>query len=331
MNFKEFMKELDGELKHVYLLSGKENFYIDKAREKIFSKLKVPRQDVFTIDYKEKMPLSEVVNAIDTSPLFSSLNVVLVRNATFFSAEGKTDSLENCLKDMLPSSYVIFVVESADKRRKLYKAVAKIGAMLEAEPLRAWQIGDWLDEKLKSIGKTMNGQARKFFSERVEILPEISLWYLENELNKVADYVSGKEITAADLQRIMTEPPELSNFAIIDAINAKQTEKAIHILRNQLRDVYKAPLIIGLLVRHVRQLMLAKFHLKRGMTSKELVRPLEVASPFIAQKIGDAARSYTPKILEETFLELSDLDFDIKFGRAGVEAIERIVLKLCRR
>ena len=325
------MKELDGELKHVYLLSGKENFYIDKAREKILSKLKILRQDVFYIDYKDKMPLSEVVNAIDTSPLFSPLNVVVVRNATFFSADEKFDALENALTNILPSSYVIFITESADKRRKIYKTVAKIGATLEAEQLRSWQIGEWLDEKLKSIGKTMNGQARKYFSERVEMLPEISLWYLENELDKVAAYVGGRDITATDLQRIMAEPPELSNFAIIDAINAKQTEKALLILRNQLRDIYKAPLIIGLLVRHIRQLMLAKFHLKRGMQSKELARPLEVASPFIAQKIGDASRSYTPKILEETFLELADVDFNFKFGRAGAEAIEKIVVKLCRR
>ena len=325
------MKELDGELKHVYLLSGKENFYIDKAREKILSKLKISRQDVFTIEYKDKMPLSEVVNAIDTSPLFSPLNVVVVRNATFFSADEKFDALENALTNILPSSYVIFIAESADKRRKIYKTVAKIGATLEAEQLRSWQIGEWLDEKLKSIGKTMNGQARKYFSERVEMLPEISLWYLENELDKVAAYVGGRDITATDLQRIMAEPPELSNFAIIDAINAKQTEKALLILRNQLRDIYKAPLIIGLLVRHIRQLMLAKFHLKRGMQSKELTRPLEVASPFIAQKIGDASRSYTPKILEETFLELADVDFDFKFGRAGAEALEKIVVKLCRR
>ena len=325
------MKELDGELKHVYLLSGKENFYIDKAREKILSKLKISRQDVFYIDYKDKMPLSEIVNAIDTSPLFSPLNVVVVRNATFFSADEKFDALENALTNILPSSYVIFITESADKRRKIYKTVAKIGATLEAEQLRSWQIGEWLDEKLKSIGKTMNSQARKYFSERVEMLPEISLWYLENELDKVAAYVGGRDITATDLQRIMAEPPELSNFAIIDAINAKQSEKALLILRNQLRDIYKAPLIIGLLVRHIRQMMLAKFHLKRGMQSKELTRPLEVASPFIAQKIGDASRSYTPKILEETFLELADVDFNFKFGRAGAEAIEKIVVKLCRR
>ncbi len=325
------MNELDGGLKHVYLLSGKETFYIDKAREKILSKLKIPRQDIFTIDYKDKMPISDVINLIETSPLFTSLNVVVIRNATFFSGEGNLESLEKSLSDILPTTYIIFIAESADKRRKLYRTVLKVGAILEAEQLRAWEVGDWLDEKLKSIGKTMNGQARKFFSERIEVLPEISLWYLENELDKVAAYVSEKEITVADLQKILTESPELSNFAIIDAINAKQTEKALQILRNQLRDVYKIPMIIGLLVRNIRQLILAKFYLKRGMKSKELTKPLEVPSPYIAQKIGTASASYSSKLLEEIFLELADVDFNFKVGRAGAESLEKIVVKLCRR
>ena len=331
MKFKEFMKDIDGGLKHVYLLTGKEKFYIDKAIEKILSKLKITRQDIFTIDFKDKMPITDVVNAIDTAPFFSKYNVVLVRNATFFSVDGKFDPLEKVLKNMMPTNYVIFVAESADKRRKLYKAVSKIAVVLDAEPLRAWEVGDWLNEKLKSLGKNMDGQARRFFSERIELLPEISLWYLENEMNKIAEFVGDKDITAAALQRIMTEPPELSNFAIIDAINNKQAEKAIMILRNALRDMNKMPLIIGLLVKNIRQFMTAKIYLKRGMSDKDLVKPLEVTSPYIAQKIANVSKSYSSRILEETFLELADADFNFKTGRAGAEALEKIVVKLCHR
>ena len=331
MKFKDFMKDIDGGLKHVYLLCGQEKFYIDKAIEKILSKLKITRQDVFTIDFKEKMPITDVVNAIDTAPFFSKYNVVIVRNATFFSEDGKFDSLEKVLKDMMPANYVIFVAESADKRRKLYKAVSKIAAVLDAEPLKAWEVGDWLNEKLKSLGKNMDGQARRFFSERIELLPEISLWYLENEMNKIAEFVGGKDITANALKTIMTEPPELSNFAIIDAINAKKPEKAVMILQNALRDINKMPLIIGLLIRNIRQFMTAKIYLKRGTAERDLVKPLEVTSPYIAQKIAAVSKSYSSRILEEVFLELADLDFNFKTGRAGAEALEKIIVKLCRR
>lgn len=331
MNFKDFMKALDGNPKQVYLLSGKETFYIDKALEKILSKLKVTRQDIFTIEFTKKIHINEVVNALESSSLFVSQNVVLVKNAIFFGGEGKVDSLEKILKDMPPDNYAIFITESVDKRRKLYKTALQVGEILEAEQLRSWQINEWLDEKLKSIQKVMSYDARKFFDERIEMLPEISLWFLENELNKVADYVKGKEINAADLKKILTEPPELSNFAIIDAVNEKKTEKAISILRTQLNDVYKIPLIIGLLTRHVRQLLLAKILIKRGLKPKDLMRPLEVASPYIAQKLSATAQSFSTKLLEEVFIELADADFNFKIGRAGAEVLEKIIVKLSRR
>ena len=43
MKFKDFMSALDGAIKNVYLLSGAETFFIDKAREKIFARLNVDK------------------------------------------------------------------------------------------------------------------------------------------------------------------------------------------------------------------------------------------------------------------------------------------------
>lgn len=332
LNFKDFMKVLDGKLlKHVYLLCGKETFYIDKASEKILSKLKISRQDVFRIDYKEKMPLTEVFNALDSSPLFAKKTVAVIKNATFLFEKENAELLEKTLRNILPSSYVIFISETYDKRRKLYKAIEEIGAVLEAEPLKSWQVGEWLEEKLKSIGKTMNGTARRYFNERIDVLPEISLWYLENEMEKINFYVTGKEITEIALRQMMTDPPEMSNFAITNAIDTKNSVKALEIIRTQTRDVGKIPLIVGLLVRHVRQLILAKTLLQREIKIDELSRPLEVANKFVAKRIGECSRSYPKKILNEAFLALADFDFDFKMGRAGVEALEKIVIKLCNR
>ena len=144
------MKGVDGK-KHVYLLGGKESFYIDKAREKIFSKLKISRQDVFRIDYKDKMPLAEILNALDSSSLFAKKNITVVRNATFLFEKDKAAALEKTLRNMLPSSYAIFISETYDKRTKIYKVIEEVGAVLEAEPLKSWQVGEWLDEKLKLV------------------------------------------------------------------------------------------------------------------------------------------------------------------------------------
>lgn len=331
MKFKEFISALDGEIKNVYLLSGEETFYIDKAREKIFARLNVDKAtELVTFDCDNKPALGDIISAIDSSPFFSSRNVVLIKNAPFFSGEKKSERLENILRDMQPTNFVIFTTKTADKRRKLYKIISQVGAILEADALRSWEVDDWLNDKLASLGKIMRGEARRHFNERLGILPEISLWYLENELDKVALNVAGNEITADDLRKNMLAPPEVSNFALTDAVDEKKLRKAIYLLRQQARVPTKIPLVIILLVNHVRRLLRAKFFMAQGITGRRLGEPLEI-NPYIAQKIGETAKTYREELLEKIFIELADADFKLKTGQAGIEILERIIFKLCRR
>ena len=74
----------------------------------------------------------------------------------------------------------------------------------------------------------------------------------------------------------------------------------------------------------------SKFFIAQGVTGRKLGEPLEM-NPYIAQKLGETAKSYKEKILEEVIVELAEADFKLKTGRAGVEALERIIIKLCNR
>lgn len=331
MKFKDFMSALNIDIKNVYLLVGTETFFIDKAREKIFERLGVDKKlELMTFDCDTKPAFGDIISAIDSSPFFGTRNVVLIKNATFFNTDKRIERLENILRDMQPTNYVIFTAKTADKRRKLYKIITQVGTVLEAEPLRPWEIDDWLNEKLSTLGKIMRGDARRYFNERIGVLPEISLWYLENELDKVALNASGNEITVENLSRNMLRPPEVSNFALADAVDARSSSKAIVLLKTQARDAVKLPLVTTLLVNHVRRLIRAKFFMAKGVTGRRLGEPLEM-NPYIAQKVGETAKSYPAKLLEEVLIDLADADFKLKTGRAGVEVLERIVIKLCGR
>ena len=331
MKFKEFMSALDGDLKNIYLLCGAETFFIDKAREKILTRLNVDKAtELIIFDCDTKPALGEIFSAIDSSPFFGAKNVVLVKNANFFGADKKFERLENILRDMQPTNFVIFTAKTADKRRRLYKIISQVGGVLEAEPLRPWEIDAWLNEKLSTLGKNMRGEARKYFNEQIGLLPEISLWYLENELDKIALNVAGKEITAENLRQNMLAPPEVSNFVLTDAVDEKKARKAIYILRQQARVPGKIPLVIVLLVNHVRRLIRAKFFMAQGITGRRLGEPLEM-NPYIAQKVGDIAKSYRPELLEEIFIELAEADYNLKTGQSGIETLERIIFKLCKR
>ena len=345
MNYKEFVMSLKN-MKHVYLLSGAESYYIDRAVEDILSRLFKRPEDrsegLVKLDCDKKVELSEIITAIETAPFFVDKNVVLVKNTTLFKAKAaasedeskpgknkdtKIERLISIISDMIDTNYVIFTTsEVADKRKKLYKAIVKVGVAMEAEPLRPWQIDNWLNFTLKTLKKNMDNDARKYFTETISMLPEISLNYLDNELKKVALYVTGTTITKKDLQLMMAEPPEVSSFALIDAVSEKNLKKAMYLLNAQMNERKEAPLI-ALLVRNVRLMMRAKFYMKKGVKGKALATPLSM-NPYIAQKTGEAAEKFSDKVLEEAFLMLADVDYFFKTGKYGPEMLERIILKL---
>ena len=345
MNYKEFVMSLKT-MKHVYLLSGAESYYIDRAVEDILSRLFKKNEDrsegLIKLDCDKKIDINEIISAIETAPFFADKNVVIVKNTNLFKAKATanddesnsskkkdttTDRLIDVISDMLDTNYVIFTTsDNADKRKKLYKVVTKVGIAMEAEPLRHWQIDNWLNFTLRSLKKNMDPEARRYFIETISMLPEISLNYLDNELKKTALYVTGPTITKKDLQLMMAEPPEVSSFALIDAVSEKNLKKAMYLLTAQINERKEAPLI-ALLARNVRLMMRAKFYMKQGIRGKSLATPLSL-NPYIAQKTGEAAEKFSEKTLEEAFLMLADVDYFFKFGKYGSEMLERIIIKL---
>ena len=243
----------------------------------------------------------------------------------------KLDRFIAMLLDMPESSYIIFVTkEKADKRRKIYKAVEKAGAVLEAEAVKAWNINEWLQGKLQSMNRKMDREATAYFTGVVGMMQQISLGYLDGELDKLLLYSQRPVISKQDLKEVFSGLPEVSLFALMDAVSERNVRKALLLLRQLLESGTYPPLIMSLLVRHVRQLWQARLLMAKGCNVKDLGKFLELNS-FIAEKLGRAARNFSDEVLERAFLEMADADYMIKTGQAGNERLEHTVILLCGR
>ncbi len=343
VKFNEFMGTLRrNPLKHVYLLSGEESYYIDLAKERILSMLFPDgnRSDSL-IPVQGDVDIDELEGMLGTVPLFAEKNVVLVEHTNLFretksgdkggKGNKKQDRFISLLQDMPESSYIIFVTkEKADKRRKLYKAVEKAGAVLEAEAVRAWNINDWLQGKLQSMNREMDRDATAYFNGIVGMMQQISLGYLDREMDKLMLYSENRRITKQDLAEVFSGLPEVSLFALMDAVSEKNGRKSMELLNRLLSGGTYAPLILSLLVRHIRQLWQARLLMAQGYRGKDLGKPLEL-NPFIAERLGRAAQKFTDEVLETAFLELADADYMMKTGQAGPEKLEHALILLCRR
>jgi len=345
VKFGEFMASLQkSELKHVFLLAGEEHYYIEKAREKLFAQLFASPQEQAGALQKLTgvLDTDDLVGLIETAPFFASKNVLLLQDTSLFKENkeegdskkpGKDKKMERLLAtlaDMPEFSYVIFVQNGkADKRRKLYKAIEKCGAVLEADAVRAWNINDWLQGKLQSMNKDMDREAMAYFSGVVSTMQTISLEFLDKEFDKLALFTKERQITKDLLTKVFAGLPEVSVFAMLDAISERKAKKAMQLLRRQLNDGTYFTVILALLTRHVRQLWQAQTLQKQGIRGKALAKPLEL-NPFIAEKLGRAAMQFPEAVLKRNMLELIDADYFLKTGQAGEEVLEHAVIDLCR-
>ena len=346
MKFNEFMGTLRKTApKHVYLLSGEESYYIDKAKERILSLL-FPNEGERAeapLRMQGEADLEELMGMLGTVPLFADKTVVLLEHTNLFREKKSADDAKeeqsrkdkklerflSFLQDLPESSYLIFVTkEKADKRRKLYKAIEKAGAVLEAEAVKAWNINEWLQGKLQSMNREMDREAYAYFNGLAGMMQQISLGYLDQEFDKLMLYSAGRKITKQDLTEVFSGLPEVSLFALMDAVSEKDLKKALLLLRQQMEQGGYAPLILSLLVRHVRQLWQAKILMAKGYRGKDLGKPMEL-HPYIAEKLGKAAAKFTDEILEKAFLELADADYLMKTGQAGPERLEYALIVLC--
>ncbi len=348
MKYSEFMGALQkGSLKHVYLLSGEEPYYIDRAKARILELLFPGEGEAAEslLRMEGDVDLDELSGNLGSVSLFSDRTVVLLEHTNLFrekktagdekAEKGRKDKkLErflDFLQHMPETGYLIFVTgEKADKRRKLYKTVEKAGAVLEAEAVRAWNINEWLQGKLQSLNREMDRDAYTYFNGVVSMMQQISLGYLDREFDKLALYSDNRKITKKELREVLSGLPEVSLFALMDAVSEKDIRKAMLLLGQQLRSGTYVPLLLGLLVRHVRQLWQAKLLMAQGYQGKALGQPMEL-NPFIAERLGRASKQFTEEVLERAFLELADADYMIKTGQAGPERLEHAVILLCRR
>lgn len=271
------------------------------------------------------------------------------------------ERLTAMLLDMPETNAVIFeMTAKADKRKKVVKSLDAAGCVLDADPVRPWTIGEWLRGELSETGCVMDREANAYFMSAVSMMNPISLSFLDRELRKIAMYKEAeakdsaeklaaikektamtaaekaavksgsltKKITKKDLEDVFSTVPEVSGFALLDAISAKDSRTALLILERELDDGTYLPLIIASLARHVRQLLTARLLMARGTKTRDLGKALGI-NPYIGEKLGAAARAFKEEKLKAAIIAIADADYLLKTGGAGPEILEHIVIVLC--
>ncbi len=345
MGYAEVIQGLKkGQVKSVYLLYGEEAYFIKQLEQAVITAVLAPEEIDTNLLILDKDPaINELITLIETVPFMGGKNVIHIRGTALLrpkksggNEQGEiSDKVEERLfkviGDMPDYTHLILsTTDKVDKRRKLFKLIEKNGAAVELANIKARDVRGWLTAKLVELNKKMDSDAMEYFLGVVSIMPQISLSFLHNELEKAALFTDGKtRINQSDLITIMSSIPEISIFSMIDAVSQKQMGKALQLMGEQLKSGEHPLKLVSLLARQVRLMWQAKEMSKDGYGSREIAERLGLV-PFIGEKMLKQSKNFTSEILKEVTLALAAADHDLKSGRANKSALEEIIIAMCK-
>ena len=264
--------------------------------------------------------LKSVRDELLTVSMFGDRRVVLVEDADDFVSEYR-DGLQKYLEKPSKKSLLVLDVGSFPKSTRLFKAVDKLGLLLECTELQGAELTRWIQATVKDrFGKQITRDA-------AALLPELAgthLGLLEQEIDKVAAYAGERpQIDSEDVRMVVGGWRAETTWVMLNAVRDGQISFALSNLDKLLTSGEPPLKLLGGIGFVFRKLALATELSRHGLP---LPAALQQAGVF--PRDLPAAESYLRRVgrsrAEQISRWLLETDLNLK---GGLRTSERLLLE----
>lgn len=307
----------------VYLLHGEEGYLKALYKNKL-KKAILGESDEMNYSYFEGkgIDITQVRELADTLPFFAERRLILIENSGWFKSASE---FADYLPQMPETTHIVFVEQDVDKRNKLYKYVAKSGVAAVLDAMGEKDLILWVAGLCKQGGKAIREHTVQYLLEHVDT----NMNHLQNEIEKLVAYTAGREeITIEDIDHICTMQVTNQIFPMIDAVGAKNRERALKLYYDLLALREKPMSVLFLLSRHFNILLQVKEQDEKHVP-KELVAKKIGIPPFTVRKYGSQAAKFKKEQLVAAVSACISSEEAVKTGRIGEQlAVELLLIEL---
>jgi len=302
MNLEKILNDLrKRNFKPVYWLEGEEEYFIDQVIYYAEHQILTEAESGFnlTIFYGRDASWTDVVNACRKYPMFSELQVVILKEAQDMK---QIEKLESYVEKPLASTlfFVAYKNKKVDGRTRLAKLLKDKAVLLSTKKLYDSQLPDWTHQLVQSKGFTIHNKALHLLIDHIGN----DLSRLNNEIDKLILNLSGrKNITEDDIENFVGVSKEFNVFELQQAIAGKDLYKAMRIIQYFDANPKAAP--IQLIFPSLYNFF-SKVHMVYGVPSRDekSVATAIGVNPYFVKDYLQASMRFAPHEVENLILLL---------------------------
>lgn len=311
-------------ISHVYLLHGDEDLLVEQALGSLLDRL-IPREERnlnLDVLHADEAGVTDLITRVDTLPFFGRRRVVVVKGADAWKPADQ-EKLAAYVEQGAPPSALVLVAEGLDRRRRLFTTIRRLGEVQEYPRLSVRQLPSWVADQARAAGRTLTPDA----VDALIAFVGPGLRQLTLELQKIFAYAGERtEITRQDVEAAASRLSESTIFMLVDAVGERHADQALRYVGEILRDE-APPYVLFMIARQFRLLYRASVLVSRRR-SADLQQALGVP-PFVARRIAEQARNFSPAVFPAVFQRLQDADRAIKTTGHPRLALEMLIADLC--
>jgi DNA polymerase-3 subunit delta len=328
-----------GKLRPVYLVVGDESY----LEAEVLAALKavalaggVPglNEDRFVAG---EVDADRVLAAARTLPMLGKRRLVVVRALERWEpregSESKDggkqafDRLGEYAKDPVPTTTLVLVGASLDKRRRLVTLARTEGFLVSCETLGRGDLPRFVQEKVRERGCRIAPDVADAVAELTG--PELS--QVADAVERVCLYVgAGAEVTEAAVAECVVRLRPSTVWELVGAVGRRDAVAALAALDQVYDPADRGIRLVGLLAWSTRQLVKFEAATRAGLGPAEAAARAG-APPFKARELAQQVRGLPAADLAQFLVRLATLDADLKGGskRPPKASLERLILALC--
>lgn len=326
---EQLVARLDSGLRPAYLIAGAELLRVLEAADAVRAAARaqgITEREVHEAEGNAREPDWNALAASFNAPsLFASRRLVEVRLPSGKPGkEGAQVIAEFCAHP--PPDVVLLVTANEWSRQHggaWSEAIARIGAVAVAWPIKPHELPEWIERRLRARGLRADRDAVQLLADRVEG----NLLAAAQEIDKLALLSDGTPLDVARMQALVADAARFDVFRLTDAALAGQAAQVSRMLAGLRAEGEAVPGLLGMVAMELQ---------RAASLARAAARGGNLAAEFRAQRVWETKQPVYRRALQrhdaarwEAFVaEAGRVDRMAKGREAGDAwlALERLLL-----